>query len=182
MLIQTEITKIFDEVETELKKSFGKSLFRPKQDDQYRLLRLRVWSERYKVSISYILSVLIPHFERISNKYRGNARSTVSKGIGTTISVLTGQAAESILVEHLERSYPDNEHVISWKQDKQKECLAILAEQDEIILKKPKTVLQYPTLKAYTKAYSERIDNKRKIEEKLVVQLSRQPWRGNPFR
>src|ERR1700744_5083717 len=107
MLIENQATKFAAEIDTVLRTNFGKQLYYPKQDDQYRLLRLKMWCERYKVSLPYILGVLIPHFEFLANKHRGRAKGSVSKGIGTTIANLTGQASEKLLVERIAKDYPD---------------------------------------------------------------------------
>ena len=63
MRLSTQVSSVLAEVEDVLRKCFDKQLFRPKEDDQIRLLRLRVWSERHKVSIEYILRVLVHHAE-----------------------------------------------------------------------------------------------------------------------
>jgi hypothetical protein len=182
MLIDTVINSIVTEVDTILRKQFNKQLFYPKIDDQHRLLKLKVWSERYKVSIGYILSVLIPYFEKLAYKHSRRPRERVSKGIGTTISTLTGPAAESYLLEQINKDFSDGENVIAWKQDKQQACLRKIELDENIRIKKPKGVLGYPTLASYRRAYLKRIKGIRDIEEKLVKQLSRQPWRENPFR
>lgn len=182
MLIESITSDTVALIDSLLRKQFNKQLFYPKQDDQYRLLKLRVWSERHKVSIGYILSVLVPHYEKMAYKHSNKPREKVSKGIGTTISVLTGPSAEAYLVEQMAKDFPDSENVVSWKEDKKHECLRKLAAEDEVSSKKPKTILQYTSIAAYRKAYIQRITNSRNTEEKVIKQLSKQPWRGNPFR
>lgn len=183
MVLTSELTKIVDEVDLVLRRKFGKQLFYPKSDDQIRLLRLHLWSERYKVSLEYILSVLIPYFEGIANKHRGRPRGTSSKGIGTTIANLTGNASENILLSRIEKDFPESEHKIDWRITKQQACLQkIAADSDEVVVKRPKGVLQYATLAKYRKAYEQRITQKKMDDEKLERQLAKQPFRGNPFR
>jgi uncharacterized SAM-dependent methyltransferase len=183
MPISTEVVRIVDEVDSILRRDFSKQLFYPKEVDQIRLLKLKMWSERYSVSIAYILSKLIPYFAKLSAKHSRRPQERVSKGIGTTISVLTGQAAEAFLQQAIEKEFPDGEHIIAWKETKRAECL-LLIEKDEgdITSRKPKSILQYPTLASFRRAYEKRITNNRRVADKLVRQLSRQPWRGNPFR
>lgn len=183
MLIATEVTQIVDAVDSILRKSFGKQLFYPKEDDQIRLLRLKMWSERYSVSVDYILGRLVPYFEKLAVKHSRKPREKMSKGIGTTIAVLTGPAAEAYLKDCIGKEFPDGEHIIAWKQNKREECLAKMDEDEgEVTQRKPKSILQYPTLAAFRRAYEARITHKRKTEGKLEKKLARQPWRGNPFR
>jgi hypothetical protein len=184
MLIDTVVTENSAQIDSLLRKQFGKQLFYPKQDDQCRLLKLKVWSERYKVSIGYILSVLIPYFEKLSYKHARRPREKVSKGIGTTIPVLTGTAAEEYLASQIIKEFPDSENVVAWKEDRQQECFRLIEQEESegIRIKKPKGVLQYKTLAAYRIAYVERMKRRRDTEDRLVKQLAKQPYRGNPFR
>jgi len=182
MLIDSFLSDFVADVDSILRKQFNKQLFYPKKDDQYRLLKLRVWSERHKVSIAYILSVLIPHFERIAYKHSRRPREKVSKGIGTTIPILTGSTAESFLVEQILKDFPDNENVISWREEKRDECLRKISQEDDVATRKPKSVLDYTSLAAFRKAYIARIHNTQSTEEKLAKQIAKQPWRDNPWR
>jgi hypothetical protein len=182
MSIDNIVLENVSEVDNILRKQFSKQLFFPKKDDQHRLLKLRVWSERYKVSIGYILSVLIPYFEKLSYKHSRRPREKVSKGIGTTISILTGAVAETYLSDQILKDFPDGEHILAWKQEKQNECIRKIRQQEDIHTKKPKGILQFKTLAAYRKAYTLRIKNIRDDSDKLVKQLAKQPFRGNPFR
>lgn len=182
MQVTSVTSELIAQIDGLLRKQFNKQLFYPKQDDQYRLLKLKVWSERHKVSIGYILSVLIPHFEKIAYKHSRRPRERVSKGIGTTIPILTGPTAENFLIEQIAKDFPDGENVIDWRETLKTECFRRIEAEDEVGTRKPKGVLQYPTLAAYRKAYISRIHNTRDAEEKLVKQIAKQPWRGNPFR
>ncbi|MGI4811790.1 MAG: hypothetical protein ACRYGG_00390 [Janthinobacterium lividum] len=175
------VDNVLDEVDSILKKSFDKQLFSVKEDDKVRLLKLKMWSVRYKVSIKYILEKLIPHFEKYGNKSRGKAGT--SKGLGTTIPILTGPSAEALLVENIKRDYPDNENVLSWRQRTQLEFIGLVqVDEDELVTKQPKGILQYNSVSDYRKAYEARIQRTRKTEEKIVKSISRQPFRNNPWR
>lgn len=62
--------------------------------DRYRLLALRVWAEKYGVSLQMVVNFLVAHWRRRSKRWsRG--------GIGFTIPLLCGAASERILVDHL---------------------------------------------------------------------------------
>ena len=181
MLIATEVSKVVGDVDELLKKNFNKQLFYPKQDDQIRLLRLKVWSERYEVTLYYILSKLIPRFEAIAKKHSGRAGK--SKGLGTTISILTGPAAEEYLVACIAKEFLDDEHKTTWRQDRQQECIRLVtADEDDTPTRPPKRVIDFPTISAFRMAYEKRIKRNRREEDKLIRQLSKQPWRSNPFR
>lgn len=170
------------EIDTLLKKQFNKQLYFPKADDQYRLLTLKVWSEKYKVSIAYILSVLLPYFEKLSHKHSMRPRLKTSRGLGVSIPVLVGNAAEEKLLEYISKDYPDGEHLLAWKESRKTECLSKIAEDEGHRKKKPKGLLQYPSVAAYRKAYMARIADARDSQQKQIKELSKQPWRGNPFR
>jgi hypothetical protein len=182
MLIDSITSDFVTEIDSLLRKQFNKQIYYPKQDDQYRLLKLKVWSERYKVSVGYILSVLIPYFEKLAYKHSRRPREKVSKGIGTTIATLTGPSAEAYLSEQILKDFKDGENALAWKEDKKEECLRILDAEEGIVKKKPKGVLAYKSIAAYRKAYMERIKHTRDEQDKLTKQLAKQPWRGNPFR
>lgn len=182
MLINSVTSDFVMQVDALLRKQFNKQIFYPRQDDQHRLLKLRIWSERHKVSVGYILSVLIPYFEKLSYKHSRRPREKVSKGIGTTIAILTGSTAEAYLADQILKDFPDGENVLAWKEDRRTDCLRQIELDDELPTRKPKGILQYNSVASYRKAYLSRIKRTRDTEDKLVQQLSKQPWRGNPFR
>lgn len=180
MFAESDITTWTAAVDEVLRKNFDKQLFYPKRDDTYRLLRLKIWSIRYKVCLEYILSVLIPHFEKISSKHTGRRRS---RGIGTTIPVLTGGAAEDFLADAVKKDFPDGENILSWREDTKLEFLARIEADDELpVRKKAKSVLDYTSLAAYRKAYVKRITNMRDTEERVTKRIAKQPFRDNVFR
>jgi len=182
MLIASEVSSIVEHVDDILRKDFNKQLFNPKEPDQIRLLKLRVWSERYCVSVRYILSKLVPYFERLANKHSN--RFGTSKGLGTTIAVLTGPAAEAFIKDVISKDYSDGENVIAWKEERRLEALALVEkdEAEDIAIKQPKGILHYVLIKDYVAAYEKRISRIKNNEEKITKKIAKQPWRGNPFR
>ena len=180
MVLITEVNANVLEVDNILRTKFNKQLFYPKQEDQLRLLRLRLWSERYCVSIEYLLDKLIPHFEKIAMRHRGKAFK--SKGIGTTISVLTGPAAEEFIIQQVGKDFPNNENKSAAKQEARDRILLEMRKAEGIDIGKPKSILQFKTVTAYNRYYRTRITAQQKLDSKIEKLLMSQPWRGNPFR
>lgn len=168
------------EVDKTLRQLFGKQLFFPKEVDKARLLKLKMWSDRYKVSLSYILGKLVPRFEKMASKHARSPRVKVSKGIGTTIAVLTGQAAEEFLKDCIAKDYPDQENVLAWKEDKREETLRLLDGEELVV--RPRKILSFKSVAAYTDAYRQKMEKQRQSTAKREAQLSKQPYRGNPWR
>lgn len=176
MLLSSALDKIRFEFEDSVRNDFGKKMYRIKPDDSMRLLKLRVWSVRYKVSVRYILLKLVPHFERFARAYRRNS----SDGLGVTIAVLTGNAAEEKLRECIAKDFPDGENTVAWKEAAKARCIAIM-DKDEI-MGRPKPFLHHKTIDAFMDSYKTRISQMQREQEKLDKKMSKQPWRDNPWR
>lgn len=177
MLLSSALDQIRFEVEGIIAKEFGAQLFRMKNDDAIRLLRLRVWSVRYKVSVAYIIKRLVPHYKKYASNFR---RRYNDKGIGVTIAVLTGRMAEEKLREFISKDFPDGENTIEWKEDEKNRCLALL-NGDEVV-GRPKPFLHYRSVKLFITAYESRVQKMNRDLTKIEKKMSKQPWRGNPFK
>lgn len=178
-MLFSPLTRLEFEVDAILRKRLDKQLYQPKRDDSLRLQRLKVWSMRYSVSLEYILTKLIPHFEKLAQRHYIRRSAGQSKGIGVSIAVLTGPAAEEKLKEFIQKDFPSNENVAIWRENEQERCLAIL---DEIEYGRPKPILHFKSVSDFVKAYSNGIDRKRRKGRKLDNKLGKQPWRGNPWK
>lgn len=153
---------------------WGKSLFRTRTEDQIRLLKLIVWQERYKVSMEYILSILVPVFlDRLPARYRQK------KSLGVRISTLTGRAAERILKDAIKRQYRSEENIGQWAFDRKEEILEARWEDGEHVLPHPPSILAYASPAKYMAAYRKRI---RQREEWLTHQDAQQINRRRKYR
>lgn len=177
MLLSSALDQIRYEVDSILRKEFGTQLFQMKSDDAIRLLRLRVWSTRYKVSVCYILKRLIPHFKKYASNFR---RRYNDKGIGVTIAVLTGKVAEQKLKEFIARDFVDGENITDWKEQEKARCLSLI-NGDEVV-GRPKPFLHYKSIKQFIESYERRVTSMSKDLTRIEKKLSKQPYRGNPFR
>lgn len=177
MLLSSSLDQIRYEVDSIIRKEFGTQLFQLTPDNAMRLLKLRVWSVRYKVSVRYILLRLVPYYKKFAQNFR---RRYNEKGLGITIAVLTGRSAEQKLREFILKDFPDGENLVDWKEDAKQRCLDIV-NRDELV-GRPKPFLQYKSIKAFIVSYEKRIATMNSDLSRSEKQLAKQPWRGNPFR
>lgn len=175
--ISSAVVTMCGDVDRILRQSFSKQLYNPKHEDQVRLLKLRMWEQKYRVSLKYILDTLVPHYEKLGKRKTGRANS---KGLGTTIAILTGPAAEEYLCERIAKDFPDNENVIDWKEKERQRCLALLDKEE--LIGRPRKILSYPTLSEYMKVYRKKVEKARRSTSKRETKLAKQPWRNNPWR
>jgi hypothetical protein len=155
--------------------SQGRKVWRINETDSLRLIKLLVWSERYSVSLEYILATILPILTKAVERRTGRK----SKGLGTTISVLTGEVAKDILLEKIRKDFPGQEHVHQLREQRRNEMVERL---DEELNGRPKNPLMYRTATEFTKAYIASIARKRKEREEIEEKIASMPFRGNPFR
>src|ERR1700679_2847856 len=77
--------------------------------DQYRLLTLRAWEIKYKVSLENILQILLPFWERFVQR---RSKKMKKAGLNVRVSTLTGKKSEQVLKDQLSKLYPSSEHRI----------------------------------------------------------------------
>lgn len=155
--------------------NMGKKLWRVSEMDGLRLTRLLAWGERYSVSVEYILRAVLPVLSKAVERRTGKK----SKGLGTSIAVLTGQVSREILQEKIAKDFKGGENINSTVNERQNAMINIL---DDELNGKPKNPLTFKTSEGYVNAYTQSIKRKRKDREKLEDQIAKQPFRNNPFR
>ena len=170
------------EVENQLELQFKRRLFYLSKDDEKRLLTLRVWSEKYHVSVGYILSVLVPFYAQRFRK----TRKKQQRGLPCGVATLCGKAAEYWLRQQLAKDFQDQENVELWKQEKRKEILLQRdARENGVDEFEPrrKTILDYEWPSYYVRAYKKRIRAERKLNQQQLnsEENKRRNYRGNPF-
>lgn len=170
----------YAEVDSILQARLGRRLFRLSDDDRIRLLTLQCWSERYKVTLDYIVALLVGYYAQRFARMGAN-----KQGLGCRVSVLTGKKSEAILIDAIKRDFPEEEHLLAWRHEHRKMLLAVSDTDvdDEEMVVKHKTILDYQSPKAYVRAYSKRIQQKR-IENRAAeadVNRRRYPYRDNPW-
>lgn len=152
-----------------------KHLWQVSDMDSLKLRRLLVWSERYSVSLAYILDTILPVLSRAIERRTGKR----SKGLGVSIPVLTGDVAKSILLERITKDFPSGENVTDEFERRRNEILFILDSESN---GRPKPPLFYKTSRDYSQAYLKTIHRKKREREKLEEKVAAMPYRRNPFR
>jgi hypothetical protein len=176
--LTTPTSSLCAEIDSILKRYFGKNLYYPNEQNASRLLKLRVWSLRYKVDLIYILQKLLPYLEKVASKHY--LRKGSSRGLGVSIPVLTGPAAEEYLKKCIAQDFPDAENILAWKESEKERCIDLM-EKDEV-MGKPRPILHYEKVSDFVDSYSRRIRQTRKSSDRLDKKMSKIPYRGNPWR
>lgn len=149
------------------------------KDQQLRLLKLRLLSQRYKLDIPEILDILVPV---LRSRFMHNKRTF---GLGININVLCGQAAERWLFEELKKHDPDDDHVVEYKaraRDRQID-VELTLDSDGVNDRVQYSALDAPDIPSFIEAYRKRVLSKRTEDEKMRNDPSRRrkPYRGNPW-
>jgi hypothetical protein len=82
---------------------------KPTVAERYRLYALRVWELRYHLPLSEILTVLVTAWK--NSALHKTKQWEKKMPFGVPVTVLTGKKSEVILLDHIRKTYPLNEHV-----------------------------------------------------------------------
>lgn len=156
-------------VEDSAKREFGVQWFRPKLEDQLRLLTLEHWEEKYRVKLEWMLQQLIPYWRERYTKFRKGT------GLGVSIATLTGRKSEERLRQRILETWPEGEQIESWRQrERERQVAAVLdhgnGRED------------WEDLKASLQKYQRRMASAREERRRLARELSRRNYRNNPWR
>ncbi len=131
----------------------------------YQILTIRTWVIRYRVSLSWVLRLLLKdRFGRI-------VAPSKSGGLGLPLRTLCSTATQQYVENEVLRQFPHDENISVWNQKQRSTMLATLR-----FVKPQKDLNQF--VQAYTKWASQEQENTERFAEKL----RRRPWRGNPWR
>lgn len=150
--------------------------------DQARLLKLRVWEQRYCVGIPEILDLIMPILRAQVKRIRK------SGGLGITVAAMTGDGAEKILVQELKKKYPDGENVTVLRERMREQQLQAEEEADNDGMRtrdrSVRSVLDSISIGDFAKAYSSSIIRKRmRVQSELNNPVRRRKaYRGNCWR
>ena len=164
--LHKEVNRILDE-------NYQKEIFRLTPDNKLRLLTLRTWMQRYKVSLTFILTSVAPyHLERIGKKKRKHPHS-----LGFTVPTLCGRKSESLLKAAIEEDFPNQEHLAIWQWERIQEILRQRQEAPD------REVGDHKTLSGYVQAYIKRVQKRQKEFEREMNRDSnaRRRYRNNPW-
>lgn len=184
MRIQTtrrEVTavtiRIASEVTTALEASTGRTIWHLSETNRFKLYRLWIWKQRYKVTLEYILGVLVPYFTKGVEKRTGKK----SKGLGISIPVLCGDVAEEILQERIARDFPDGEHLSHYREEEKERISAIITPPSDFPTRVRKS-LQFASLDDEASAYKKSINRSVRKSSNIDRKMKKIPFRGNPWR
>lgn len=155
-----------------------KHLWKVSENDSARLTRILVWSERYGVSVEYILEVILGYYYSHLPKLRSIA-AFKSRSLGIRISVLVADGSHSILCESLERDFPDGNNLAAFKEE-EKERISDAIDPDSLPTKS-RGPLQYKSISAYVRAYSRKMETQRSGSDRTAREMRKIAWRGNPW-
>jgi hypothetical protein len=174
----SKIRAIVDEV---LQEDFGRRLYRLSKDDEHRLLTLYTWRDRYKVSIKWMLKILIKIWTK---KF---ARFKINSSLGCRVATLVGKKSEEIIREEIYKEFSHGENLKNWKQSEQDKIVKLVQGSTETSKRERKysSILEAKTPEAYIKQYERELRwNKQKTSsksQKLLTQVKEKPFRNNPF-
>jgi hypothetical protein len=156
-------------------------LFLPDKE-KYRLLKLRVWMERYNVDLLYILERLIPLWEGFIKR---RTKALKSQGLGVKVATLTGKKSEQFLKDMVDRDYPSDTNKELVRINKQNRILnrEKSVVEDGIKTKSDgmKNLFDFNSPKGYMQYYKRRISRQTHHREHIIQLLKKYPYRGNPF-
>lgn len=172
-MIETEFAEV-------LRQQFDRRIFRINDLDKVRLLKLRVWSERYAVPISYILEKVLPLLWQRMPKHV-QAKSQKSRTLGVSIAQLTSQTTEQILLNCTLSDFPEGENFENRREARIDDCIELEDIENDTLPSKPKSVLSFKQLSSFVDAYTKRIERKRTTLSRIAVKRRRMKYRTNPW-
>ena len=147
--------------------------------DRRRLTVLWVWEQRYRVSVEWILEVLL----RVYFKARVRAvPKRKIKGLPVSVKTLVSKASEAILQQELNRQYPWDDHIEIWRQYEQNNLLNRLRAEEGLRVQQ-KTFLDFSSLAKYRQWYEKEMRRRRKWMDTMrrEMKATSKPYRGNPW-
>lgn len=161
----------------------SRRLYYMSKKDELRLLRLRIWAHKYKVSLRYILRTLIAHYEKRIT-YRGKSKDGMVCSIGT----LTGNGAKFILEKSIRENFPNGEHLEDWKQTRIDQILDAEKEEDlvegTITRKRQIRIVDDKTARKFVRHYRNKVATAREEFRSAMSNKNRKlkPYRESPWR
>lgn len=153
-----------------------------KKVDLLRLLKLRIWCDRHCVDLDELLSLVLPYLRKsITTKQKSHF------GLGVSIATLTGNTAETILVEALRQKYQGKEHIVIWRErERQRQLDAEAREETEgLAMRQPRIggILEAASAQDFLQSYRRRVMAARDKERAAYNDARRRKkrYRGNPW-
>lgn len=147
--------------------------------DKLRLLKLRTWCMRYKLSLSEVLDLIVPVLRK-TGAYRPGPKS-----FGIRMSALTGDTSCRILEDRVLLLYPEGANVSVWRERERERQLQ--AERDEAsdgvaVREQHATLLACDSIESFVGCYSRQVTARRVSERDSTARWrKRRKYRGNPW-
>lgn|SRR5882724_1828146 len=143
--------------------------------DENRFFVLWVWSERYKVPLSYTIESLLKIWGLITGKHKRGRKPM----LGVSPAIFTGKKSEQFLQECILRDYPNRENESEWRLKQQEKLLGLEDEprgkaQSFIDIRHPENMVR---------SYKRKVDRRaRKLAKANAAEWRKgRAWRGNPW-
>jgi len=150
------------------------------QNDEYRLLTLKTWTYKYKVSLKFILDELLPFWEQFVQR---RSKRMKKAGLNVRVSTLIGKKSEVILQEQIKKRLPRDQNKRLWiSLERERIFVSSLSRDRDQFTKKLKHMTEYKDPRKWAKAYQRMIEEEQRLRDSIVTQLEKRPYRGNPFR
>jgi hypothetical protein len=130
--------------------------------DCVRLLTLRTWTLRYKVTLDYVVRTLVKYWDKRVRKPKS------SSSLGVRVATLVSEHSRQILEESVLRDFPNHENEQAWKCRKRSRILSASCYLSDA-----------PACYAF--AYRNYIEERRTEIHRVTRQLSARAFRDNPF-
>ena len=160
-------------------------VLRYKPADLVRLVRLRTWMMRHRLTIFEILDLLV--LELRARFSRINRKTKMTGGLRISINTLTSHGAERVLKEMIAKTYPDNEHINIWRErERDRQMAAEMAEEMGNMVEAPEKKLKLVDFDSpvdFVKRYEKRLERQRRVEMAASdPSRKKRAYRWNPFR
>jgi hypothetical protein len=145
--------------------------------DRQRLTVLLVWEQKYKVSLEWMVEILLEHYQskrkriKSGRHYRNPA---LPVRVVTLVSETSRELVENAIAEH----YPNDEHLSAWRARQQGFLAGVTCG------KAIQSMTEFDSLDDYVEAYSNSIMVHRSSMDKVTEQRRQtgRPYRNSPWR
>lgn len=144
--------------------------------DLIRLFKLKVWSEKYRLSLTELFSILVPVCMRLK-VMRHRQRLPVV--------LLTGSLAKKLLAKAIKSRYPHGENLLLWQEQERERQLLVERERDfegvQLRDDTPK-LLECESVEEFLTKYDRSIKKEKSALDKALTQTWRlKRYRNNPW-
>jgi hypothetical protein len=150
-----------------VREEFGVKYWKLREEDEIRCLRLEQWEDRYRVSLRFILTTIVPIWKQKFARYSAGA-------FGVKIPTLVGQKSEEILKQKIAELFPNGENIQQWKATAQQRQWTQY--RDGI---KQKENWENP--RDAVREYQQRMIRERELRKEFEKKARLRPYRGNPW-